>query len=389
MLNDMGVRMSCFRKTFDELHGVLFASSRQIDRGRAIPHRPGDVVDYFAQNRYSSSDVEYEIATLADKLLAHRIYVEEHPPHERALTVDEAKLDEYISKEIKWQREKARYHDIDCLTSIFRLRHGSTKKYLESCDAIFVTTNSALARSSTKFFNNEYGISDAPICMSDQVFTTLVWLKAVKKIPDLPKERLVANCYAALNPSEELWQKYLQEAEKLHKSKKIDEHGYAVLVHSLEARRRLMDITLGDDKVCLEGTVEEVLSSAKAHYLAEAEHRIRNTERKYSTLTRNVNDYLLRLSTRVNSITYWTVVLISTVVLIFASVKTSPDDITALRHIRELPVKDLVQDIAFVIFVILSVLNIVFGVRLSGPARWLSHRISGFVVGRIRARLRS
>jgi hypothetical protein len=389
MLDGMGVRMNCFRKTLDEVRGILFAAARNKERGITAAGRLDGVFGHFTQNRYSPSDVEYEVATLEDNLIAHRIRVEEHPPHEKLLTIDEAKLDKYISEELQRQREKARYHDIDCLTSIFRLRHGRPQEYLESCQAIFVTTNCALARASTKFFNSEYGISNAPVCMSDQVFTTLVWLKAVNKIPDLPKERLVANCYAALNPSDELWQKYVKEADRLYKSKKIDQHGYAVLLHSLEARRRLMDLTLGDDNVCLEGTVEEVLSSAKAHYLAEAEDRIQSAERKYSALTKNVDAYLARLSTRVSTATYLTVVLVSTVALLFALVKTSPDDIARLIHVRELSAKEVAKGVLFVILAALTVLNIVWGVKLSGPARWISQRISSFVVGRARTRLLS
>ncbi len=386
MLSGMTVQMRCFRKTFEEIHGILLAATKFLKRGRIIPNRPDDAFDYFAQNGYSSSDIEYEIATIEDNLRKLRIYVEEHPPHEKHLTVDEQKLDNQISEYIQFQREKARYHDIDCLTSIFRLRQGRPQKYLESCVAIFVTTNSSLARASTKFFNSKYSISEAPVCMADQVFTTLVWLKAVKKIPDLPKERLVANCYAALNPSEELWQKYLAEAEKLYKLNRIGEHDYAVLIHSLEARRSLMDLTLGDDDICLAGTVEEVLSSAKAHYLAETEDRIRNTERKYSGLTKRLDEFFLRLSNRLNSIIYLSILLVSTFVLIFALVMTSPEDIRALRHIYNLPKLDLVQGIAFLVFAVLTLLNITFGLRTSSLAHRLSNSFSRFFVQYVRSK---
>ncbi len=222
--------------------------------------------------------------------------------------------------------------------------------------------------------------------MSDQVFTTLVWLKAVKKVPDLPKERLVANCYAALNPSEELWQKYLKEADKLLKLNRISAHDFAVLVHSLEARRNLMDSTFGDDEVCLEGTVEEVLNTAKAHYLAEAEDRIKIAERKYSGLTRRLDELLTGLSTRLSSIIYWTMLLTSTLVLIFALVKTSPKDIRGLTHIRELPLMDLVRGIAFLVLFFVTLLNIVFGLRTSSIAHSVSERASRFVVQKLRDR---
>ena len=189
-----------------------------------------------------------------------------------------------------------------------------------------------------------------------------------------------------MNPSEELWQKYLKEADKLHKKKMIGKHDYVMLVHSLEARKRLMELTLGDDNVCVEGTVEEVLSSAKAHYLAEAEDRIRKTERRYSGLTRRIDEFLRGLTKRLSSIIYWSILLIWLLVLVGALVKTSPENVGSLRRIHELPVNELIRGIAFLILVVVTVLNIVFGLKLSNSARRMSNRSSRFIVQMIKNR---
>ena len=126
-------------------------------------------------------------------------------------------------------------------------------------------TNPRLIKLAGSFFKQEYGRSDIPVCMGDYVFTTLIWLRFAKKIPNLPKEQIVANCYAATTPSSELWDKYCQEAERLANQGDLIEGDYALLTHSLEARSYLMEINLGEDEL-VEGTVEQVLAKVKERY---------------------------------------------------------------------------------------------------------------------------
>lgn len=108
-------------------------------------------------------------------------------------------------------------------------------------------------------------------CIVDHYLTTLVWLKKPMRAPDLPRKRIIADCYAAMNPPPHLWKRYLQEIERLQKKGDISDEDYYLLRYSSEASNALMDTTLGGGQPFTEGTVAEVLESAKAAARADVE----------------------------------------------------------------------------------------------------------------------
>jgi len=357
ILKSMSVKMRCFRITYNEMHGILFAASAQLrSKGRIIPRRPGDVWDYYNSIGAKVSDVELDIALLEKKLSKIGVIVVDRPPHEAELTVDEVALGQEITQEMQFQSEPSRNHDIDCLTAIHRLRRGKPQKYLESCDAIFITTNTALARASTRFFNTNYGVSDAAVCMSDQVFTTLVWLKAVKKAPNLPKHRLVANCFAALTPSTELWRRYIEEANLLKEKGEITEEDYAVLIHSLEARNKLMDLTLGENDI-IRGNVRDVLEEAKRKFTHELSSQLTEATSTLSTQY----DKLEELIAKVGKITHLFLsvvfLLIWYAVLIKAIFISSPDQLDKANLLSW-------DAWAFWLFSLLTLANLISGYKV-------------------------
>lgn len=369
MLRGMSVKLRCFRDTYDEIHKILFAAAANLKKyGRLRPNRPGDVFDYFCQARYSPSDIELELAKLENNLDDLGVSIEEKPEHTEDYSISESMLSEEIDKEIPNQQEPARNHDVDCLAAIHRLRLGKPQKYLESCVAIFITTNSGLARASTKFFNREYGASNAPVCMGDQVFTTLIWLKAVKKTPDIPKDRLVATCYAAVMPSEHLWAKYVDEAEKLRSKGSIQEEDYAVLVHSLEARSRLMDLTLGEDEI-IHGTLDQVLESAKAIYVSEVREELDEVTRKSRIQESRILNVVNKIGEAVKIVVLFSALSLWFGLLLYGLVKTSPEDLIASKIFS-------IDSWLFLLLALITLLNLIFGFRLKDMCERLADTAS-------------
>jgi len=365
MLRGMSVKLKCFRQTYNEIHKILFAAASILRLyGRLQPNKPGDVFDYFMTKNYSASDVELEISKLEENLNALGITVDETPRHTEAYEIDEKALSQEIIIEIPNQKEEYRNHDIDCLSAIHRLRIGKPQKYLESCVAIFITTNAAIARASMRFFKAEYGISDAPVCMADQVFTTLIWLKAVKKAPDMPKDRLVANCYAATLPSEQLWEKYVDEADKLKQKGTIKEEDYAVLVHSLEARNRLMDLTFGVDDI-VQGTLEQVLNSAKAIYVAEVKEELEVVKQRSRAQESKVLNIASKLGQTVRGLVFYSLIVMWIGLLLYGLLKTSPDDLSLSKVIS-------LESWAFLTLIGVTLLNLIFGYKLKDMCGRLS-----------------
>lgn len=357
ILRRMSVKMRCFRDTYNEVHRILHAAASQLKGGRRLmPRKPGDVFDYYNSIGAKQSDVELDIAMLETSLKKIGVLIEDRPVHAKELTIDEAKLSQYIDEVLPNQTTEARQHDIDCLTSIFRLRLGRAQPYLESCIAIFITTNVELVRASTRYFNEEEGISNAPVCMADQVFTTLVWLKSVNKLPSLPKHRLVANCIAATQPSDRLWNEYIIEANSLRDKKEISEDDYAVLVHSLEARHHLMDFVIEQGEF-LHGSVKEVLERARSTFTKElgeqlqaVERSSRNQRKKLDSLIQSISSFA-SISARIVLLVLWLGLII------YGLFVSAPKPFTFAA----------VFDIdawLFVLMGLVGILNLVWGVRL-------------------------
>lgn len=268
LLYEVNGNLRCFEHTLEELQGVLEAAAYALQS-----HSPGafETYDYLLSTGKTTSDVELIIATLENRLRSLRIEVEPKPAYDHDLGIDEDRLNQVLQDAMGYYSETARQLDVDSLAAIHRLRNGRFPRRFESCRAVFVTTNTALAAASTHFFREEYVTVPIPPCISDHVLTTLIWLKNPNRAQGLPRKRIFADCYAALNPPDSLWRLYLQEVDRLAAQGDISEDDCHLLRFSTEAKRILMDVTCGSTEVFTEGTPIEVLERAKANVRAETE----------------------------------------------------------------------------------------------------------------------
>ena len=146
---------------------------------------------------------------------------------------------------------------------------------MEECGALFVTTNIALARATRQFFQKEAPPGAAALAVTDYALANLLWLKNPTGAPDLPHKRLIAETYAAMRPSENLWSSYLMEIASLEDNGQVTADDYLLLRHSLSAKASLMDLTDGREDAFTEGSVKDILKVAKetlrADLLADVE----------------------------------------------------------------------------------------------------------------------
>jgi hypothetical protein len=278
LLYEQNASLRVFEHTLDEIRNVLNAAAHALRNRDNLRRAYGPTLQYFIDLRYSASDVDLISARLEKSLRAHRIGVKPKPPHTERLGVDEVKLEAVLREEVGYHREDTLHNDVDSLTAIHRLRGGELHWYVESCRALFVTTNHSLARASARFLREEwtrYQDGMAPHCLLDHVFTTLVWLKKPLKARDLPRKRVIADCYAAMNPPTSLWKRYLEEIDQLEKQGDISEEDYHLLRYSVAAKNALMDRTFGAADAFAEGTVAEVLAAAEAATRAQTEAVLR------------------------------------------------------------------------------------------------------------------
>lgn len=312
LLFEMNVNLTCFDITVDEIRRILDAAVFAL-KDPQHQQRIGifSVYEHFISQGMRASDVELIIANLTKSLNRLHIHVRERPQHTTVESLNEIHLTKIIKDELPNQREDAQRHDIDCLTAIHRLRKGQPVSEIERCRYLFVTTNIALARASARFFIEEYGRMAVPVCINDHTMATLAWVKKPTYAASFSRSRLIADSYAALQPSQELWKKYSDEILRLKNSQTITEEDYHVLRFSIVARNTLLDMTLGSPDAFTAGTVPEILETAKANARRDTEIQLEKekgnvtaAEKKASEAIAELKTFSKRLENRFDEIGY-------------------------------------------------------------------------------------
>jgi hypothetical protein len=254
-----GARVACFERTLMELTGVI--------QGTTMPsgkywRANNDVAIYFAEKGLRPADIELKAGQLKPELAKLGISVLSAPKYEASLSVDEDALRAELDKRISYVRDTTRDHDVDALTAVHRLRGGRTPPILEESRAIFVTKNESVVNAARSFFHEGGGLAWPPALL-DVDLATLLWVKRPSEAPDLPRKRVLADCYAALRPTPALWNQCLDEIGRLAAKGEISEADVELMRLSPEAQRTLMRRTLGDPKALTAQVATDSLNAAR------------------------------------------------------------------------------------------------------------------------------
>jgi hypothetical protein len=258
LIYEGGGELRFFRHTLNEARGALDACALRIARGETRESY-GPSMEYFLTMGYRASDIELFSISLERDLANMRVKIVDRPSYEREFVIDEPGLTEALKKEIHYRTPQPLVRDVESIAAIMRLRRGLRTIYVEECRAVFVTTNSGLAKVARDFLADELGHGSVAPAVTDYAMTNLLWLKRALEAPDLPRKRVIADCYAATQPEEHLWKKYLVEIEKLEAAGQVNREDVFILRHSIEAKSALMDLTLGEEQAFTQGTVTEIL----------------------------------------------------------------------------------------------------------------------------------
>ncbi len=273
---DLGAGLACFKDTLRELEGIHEFTVHCLRSRSGIRRELWGAAEYLVRSGRSASDVQLMAEHLERDLSDLGVTVKDRPPHSPSLTVDEVRLSACLRAAVRYRSDEPLQHDLDAITAIHRLRRGDVYDRLENAKAIFVTTNTAVARVAGAFFREHHGRQKcAPICMPDHQFATLAWLKKPLRAPDLPTKYVLADAFAGLNPPESIWRAYVAEINKLEANGGITTEDYYLLRYSPAALEALMGTTQGGGRPFIQGSVPEILARAQAAQRADAERQLR------------------------------------------------------------------------------------------------------------------
>lgn len=137
--------------------------------------------------------------------------------------------------------------DVRSIIMIYRERQGQTATRIQNAKHIMLTSNNAIANVSKKYESNQSTQSGhIPACISVDLFGAILWLNSPMRQLDYQKQKLLADCYAFLQPDKKLLEKYIQSLDEARNADEIDEKKYLFLRTHKVVLDSLMDITKGD-----------------------------------------------------------------------------------------------------------------------------------------------
>lgn len=258
-----GAQVACFEHSVDEAEGVIRANAEVRRRPGKVPTRVAGIQAWAIKSDLDHHDLLIEAEKFRAKLTHWSIPVYQRPDHIPRIEVGEVDLRNALQGAITYRAEEPMLRDLDSLVAIHILRGGSSPASIETCRAVLITDNDAVARVAREFFARERHQWPVATSMSD--LATILYLKSPQEASTLPSLLLVAEAYAGLEPGYALWARFLAILEEQEGKGHVTSEDIALLCHSEESRRFLMEATLGRPERVTDESVGEILGRAKQH----------------------------------------------------------------------------------------------------------------------------
>lgn len=265
LLKKLRGSIAVFSHTITETQQVIGAAASNINNPRAN----GKVIEETRRSGLQISDLIIARDTVDERMRKIGIAVKRTPDYESDYQIDEAEFQEALEEEIYYKGESALLNDVNSVRSIYVLRQGRQPVRLEDAGAVFVTTNQKFAKAAFHAGRNHNSTREVSSVITAYSLANIAWLKSPLEAPSLPLSETMALCYAALEPSRDLFKKYVQEMDKLRDSGQISSRDHEILRLSPSARDELMELTLGDEHALTVSSIKSILANAKATILAE------------------------------------------------------------------------------------------------------------------------
>ena len=276
LLYSYGAELYCFSHTIQEIEGILYACSTRLNQADETTF--GRSIYFFLSHGYHQEDIFLLISQLNRNIESLRIKIVDKPDYnEHKYVISESELKEILTNNIN-ARPEAIEKDVDSISAIYRIRREVLTSRIEDSKAVFVTTNTTLSNLVTEFHNQKYNSHSISPCITDYLLTTILWLKSPKKAPNLPMNRLIADCYAAVQPDDYFLEKWFIEIKKIEDdpllSKGLSVDDYTFLRYSGVVQNVLMESTYGNPEVIDSRSILDILDKTKRKLLEESENRI-------------------------------------------------------------------------------------------------------------------
>ena len=283
ILQHLGGKICYFSHTADEIMRVIDASIENLSSSRGY----GKIIQIARNCNKQKSDLILILGKYSEILSKYNILNVKTPKYINKYQIDEDAFSYIIDEELRYKNERAKADDINSVRSIYALRGDISPVKIESCKAIFVTSNGSFAKAAQEYSKQIENSSEIPPVITSFSLTNISWLKSPMQFPQLPLYEIVAFSQAALMPPKSFWDKVLIEAEALVKNKDISERDLQILRSDPRIINELFILTSGDDQD-LTLPLKEKIHQYTAEIAQEKQHEIEDLQSK---LNQSIKDY--------------------------------------------------------------------------------------------------
>jgi VIT1/CCC1 family predicted Fe2+/Mn2+ transporter len=246
-----------FQHTIDEIEGAIRTPLENHERGLEVY---GPLGRKLLKNSAFASYLRTILGKLPTLIANLEVPVLPFSDGDRATTrafFTETQEDRLAASIGMYHLVDSKLRDARSVADILRIRGSARAKSIRDSGIIFVTRNNRLARLSRKFLIRE-GLAAReyfPPCITDRYLAGLLWITQGGGGTQLSRERLIANCTAAVIPRRDV-------VTKMHKFLSDTSPPMAARFEALMTNERaehfLMDRTLADVTLITDKNLEQI-----------------------------------------------------------------------------------------------------------------------------------
>ena len=286
--------LKIFRHTFDELYDILCDCERWIENPLYKAQYASPALKTFIEKKFTTKEVGLFIEHLADKLHEVGIEIDDTDYYDSSynyLQIDDTVIRNEIIEFYKKNtpgfayetKEQTIERDVKSISAIFKLRRKKIYNSYKSAKFLFITTNTSLAyisKKSTKIENPSYRYGIYP-CITDVVLGTDIWISSpIEKVSTFSRKKLLADCSAAIQPTDQLISKLSDSIEKLYREQRLSYNDYYLLKSRAFKENYIVNKTLNDENVFSDRITEEILEDIKSEIQAPLQETIKIKDNK-------------------------------------------------------------------------------------------------------------
>ena len=282
-MNSIGCNVLLLDHNFNEVKGIITTAGERATSANYDIARANNAARFFHDGKYDQQEIIEYIADVENHLSEYGISIKttDYDVYENQFQEDEVKLYEMVAEKyaesgyaIPPEKEYSIKVDVQSIIMIYRIRQGVTSQTIQNAKHIMITQNSAIANVCKNYESNRsINSGHIPVCISMDLFGTVLWMYHPDKMLEYHRKQLLADCYSILKPSKKMLEKYLESLKSAKNAGEINEKKYLFMRSHPVVSDALMNVTKGDyarfnDKTYLE-VFDDIIAKSEIKYMSE------------------------------------------------------------------------------------------------------------------------